>query len=308
MSPEALADLARRAGEFFARLQEAICERLERLDGRARFGEDLWWHDGGGGGRTRVLSAGKVFEKAGVSLADVRGTLTERLAARLRVSPRRFHASGISVIVHPLSPMVPTVHLNLRLLALEEPPEGEDGGARRAWFGGGADLTPYYLFEEDAVHFHGVWRAVCDRHRHGDYSRFKHACDEYFRIEHRDEHRGVGGIFFDYLEEEPERTFAFVRDVGEQFLGAYAPIVERRMDLPWWDREREWQLRRRGRYVEFNLIYDRGTLFGLETRGRAESILVSLPPLVRWPYDSHPEPGSPEALLLEVLRRPRDWL
>jgi coproporphyrinogen III oxidase len=189
--------------------------------------------------------------------------------------------------------------MNLRHIQLD------DG---TAWFGGGADLTPYYLFEEDARHFHHTWRTVCDRHDSADYPRFKKECDEYFRIAHREEARGVGGIFFDYLKEDPQRVYAFVEDAGRHFLEAYVPIVERRADEPWSDRERSWQLVRRGRYVEFNLVYDWGTLFGLETHGRTESILMSLPPLVRWTYDHRPEPGSREATLLEVLRTPRDWV
>ncbi len=233
-----------------------------------------------------------------MNLADVRGVLSERLACRLKVAPQRFEATGVSLVMHPLSPMVPTVHMNLRHLQLE---------CGRAWFGGGADLTPYYLYREDVEHFHRTWRTVCDNHDPECYTRFKKWCDDYFTVKHRDEARGVGGIFFDYLEDDAEKTLAFVEAVGRSFLEAYVPIVERRADEPWWDRERSWQLVRRGRYVEFNLVYDRGTLFGLETGGRTESILMSMPPLVRWDYDHRPEPGSREAALLEVLRVPKDW-
>lgn len=299
--------LETRARELFAELQDQICEALQGLDEKATFREDRWDHrpgdddsDAGGGGVTRVLTGGRVFEKAGVNLADVRGKLSERLAQRLKVEPQLFGATGISLVIHPLSPMVPTVHMNLRHIRLLGP-------KGTAWFGGGADLTPYYLFEEDARHFHATWRDVCERHDPEYYPRFKKWCDEYFRIEHRDEARGIGGIFFDYLTDDLERVFRFVEDAGRNFVEAYTPIVERRGKEKWWDRERNWQLIRRGRYVEFNLVYDRGTLFGLETEGRTESILMSLPPEARWDYDHRPEPGSREAALLEVLRNPRDW-
>ena len=305
-------DLKTRAPEYFAELQDSICKGLELLEGGngQRFREDRWTHDpaqdgdADGGGRTRVLSDGKVFEKAGVNLSVVKGQLTERLAQKLEVPAQPFFATGISLVIHPRSPMVPTTHMNLRYIKLL----GTQTEGAGAWFGGGADLTPYYLFEEDAEHFHRVWRAVCDRHEAGDYPRFKKGCDDYFVNTHRGESRGVGGIFFDYLQADPERTFEFVRDAGSSFLDAYVPIVERRRDLAWYDREREWQLIRRGRYVEFNLVHDRGTLFGLETRGRTESILISLPPLVRWVYDHRPPPGSREEALLQVLREPRDWV
>ena len=293
-----------RARELFGELQQTICGGLEALDGRAMFREERWEHApagdaaAGGGGATRVIEGGRVLEKGGVNLADVRGTLSERLAGRLGVVPQPFAATGISIVLHPLSPLVPTVHMNLRHIRLE------DGDA---WFGGGADLTPYYLHDEDVAHFHRTWRSVCERHEPGSYARFKKACDEYFRIPHRGETRGVGGIFFDYLKAPPETTLRFVEDVGRSFLESYRPLVERRAGEPWWDRERAWQLARRGRYVEFNLVYDRGTLFGLETGGRAESVLMSLPPLARWGRAVEPEPGSPEAALLEVLRHPREW-
>jgi coproporphyrinogen III oxidase len=305
-------ELHERARDLFARLQDEVCAGLEALDGRAKFREDRWEHGhesgaASGGGVTRVLSGGRIFEKAGVNLADVGGALSERLAARLRVSPQRFEATGVSLVIHPLSPMVPTVHMNLRHIGLPDAGSAGTGERGPSWFGGGADLTPYYLFEEDVRHFHATWRSVCDRHDPDYYPRFKNWCDEYFHVEHRGETRGVGGIFFDYLDEDLERAFDFVEDVGRHFLEAYVPIVERRVEEPWWDAERSWQLIRRGRYVEFNLVYDRGTLFGLETRGRTESILMSLPPLVRWTYDHQPEAGSREAALLGAVRGPRDW-
>jgi len=292
------APLKDRAREFFAELQSSICAELEAADGGAKFGEDRWTHAHGGGGISRVLAGGKVFEKTGVNLAAVTGRLSERLAERLEVAQDDFFATGISLVAHPLSPMVPTAHMNFRYLELPT----------KAWFGGGADLTPYYLFEEDVRHFHRTWKAVCDRHDPSYHPRFKSWCDEYFFVKHRDEARGVGGIFFDYLSDDLERVFSFVREAGREFLRAYLPIVERRRSEPWWDPQREWQLVRRGRYVEFNLVHDRGTLFGLETGGRTESILMSLPPLVRWSYDQRPTPGSREADLLAVLRAPREWV
>jgi coproporphyrinogen III oxidase len=292
--------LHRRARDFFAGLQDDICAALEAVDGKARFRSDEWRLDadgGGGGGVSRVLAGGNVLERAGVNLADVTGRLSDRLARHLELPPQDFLATGLSLVVHPLSPHVPAVHMNVRHLELTD----------RGWFGGGTDLTPYYLVEQDAVHFHRTLRAACDRHDPSYYARFKQACDEYFFLRHRGEARGVGGIFFDYLGERPEETFAFVQDVGRSFTTAYLPIVEARKATPWGDRERHWQLVRRGRYVEFNLIQDRGTLFGLETGGRTESILMSLPPLVRWVYDHRPEPGSPEDALVSVLKAPRGW-
>jgi coproporphyrinogen III oxidase len=291
--------LADRARALFARLQDEICAAIERLDG-GRFHEDVWIYGAGsGGGRTRVLAEGALIEKGGVSLSAIEGRLSPKLAERLRVDAQPFYATGISLVLHPRSPMVPIVHLNLRFLALDE--------ARRAWFGGGSDLTPCYLFEDDARWFHACLKRACDRYDETAYVRFKRACDEYFFLRHRGEARGIGGIFFDYLEHDLERGLVLADDVGHAFLEAWPAIAERRRSEPWGEAEREWQLVRRGRYVEFNLIHDRGTLFGLETEGRTESILMSLPPLVRWVYDHHPAPGSREAALLDVLRRPVEW-
>ncbi len=278
-------------------LQEAIVTGLEAADGRARFARDAWERPGGGGGVTRVLTDGDLLEKAGVNVSRVHGAVPPRLAARLPGDGDRFAAVGISIVVHPRNPYVPTSHANVRLVARGD----------RAWFGGGADLTPYYLFDEDAAHFHGVLRAACERHLPGAYPGFKKACDDYFYLPHRAEHRGVGGIFFEDLGGDPWRELDFVADVGRSFPLAYLPVVERRRGQPWGERERAWQEVRRGRYVEFNLLHDRGTVFGLETGGRTESILMSLPPVVRWRYDHHPEAGSPEARLIEVVRTPRDW-
>jgi coproporphyrinogen III oxidase len=298
------------ARRFFADLHDQICLALERLDGGAQFREDHWQRGGGGGGRTRVMEAGALFEKAGVNLAHVHGSLGPSFAAKLPLGEGlEFFATGVSLVLHPLNPFVPTVHANFRYLE-----RGSSG-----WFGGGADLTPCYPFIEDVAHFHGVLRDACDRFDPAFYGRFKSWCDEYFYIKHRNEARGVGGIFFDYLtgglsvDERSstdcgiERIFKFVCEVGRSFLPAYMPIAERRRTEPYGGREREFQLIRRGRYVEFNLVYDRGTQFGLETGGRAESTLMSLPPLARWAYDYRPEPGSREAEALTYFQR-HDWL
>ncbi|MGH9844897.1 MAG: oxygen-dependent coproporphyrinogen oxidase [Blastocatellia bacterium] len=291
-------DLKQRAQEFFASLQDAICRALEESDGQARFREDRWQREGGGGGLTRVVENGAVFEKAGVNFSAVEGVLPEEFARKLGGGEgREFFATGVSLVLHPHNPHVPTVHANFRFL--------EKGDA--SWFGGGADLTPYYPVRDDVIHFHRTFKEACDRHDSSYYPKFKKWCDEYFFIKHRDEMRGVGGIFFDYLQGDLEAIFAFVRDAGESFLPAYLPIVERRRNQPFGEREREFQLVRRGRYAEFNLVYDRGTIFGLETRGRAESILMSLPPLARWAYDYRAAPGSAEAEAWDYFK-PRDWL
>jgi coproporphyrinogen III oxidase len=278
-------------------LQDEICAALEAVDGQARFRSDRWERPGGGGGVTRVLADGEVLEKAGVNVSEVSGDLPAALGARVQGEGGEFAAVGLSIVVHPRSPMVPTAHANVRYL--------RRGDA--AWFGGGADLTPYYLFEEDCVHFHRVLRDACERYEPGSYARHKRTADEYFFLKHRGEHRGVGGIFFEDLGGDLDRELAFAKDVGRAFLAAYVPIVERRRALPHGAAERRWQEIRRGRYVEFNLVWDRGTVFGLETAGRTESILMSLPPAVRWVYDHQPAPGSREAALVEVLRSPRDW-
>jgi coproporphyrinogen III oxidase len=287
-----------RAQEYFYGLQETLCSSLARADGKAGFGRDRWTHADTGGGDTRVLQNGALFEKGAVNVSAVEGPLSPTTAARLQVPPQRVIATGISLILHPASPMIPTVHMNLRYLELA------DGDA---WFGGGTDLTPYYLREDDARHFHGILKSACDRHDPGYYPRFKKWCDDYFFISHRGEARGVGGVFFDYQKGNLEGIFAFVRDLGDSFPSAYLPIAERRRSEPWGEKEKEWQLLRRGRYVEFNLVYDRGTLFGLETQGRTESILVSLPPRAAWEYAREPLAGSAEAGLLAVLKSPKDW-
>lgn len=278
-------------------LQGAIVAALETADGAGRFVRDEWRRPGGGGGVTRVLAEGERFEKAGVNVSRVQGVVPPRMAARLPGDGDEFAAVGLSLVIHPRNPWVPTTHANIRLLAR----------GSKAWFGGGADLTPYYLFEEDAAHFHRELRLACERHRPGSYPGFKRACDAYFFLPHRGEHRGVGGIFFEDLGGDPWKELSLVEDVGRSFLRAWLPIAERRRALSWGEREREWQEIRRGRYVEFNLLHDRGTVFGLETGGRTESILMSLPPRVQWRYDHHPEPGSEEERLLQVIRTPRDW-
>ncbi|MDW8282486.1 MAG: oxygen-dependent coproporphyrinogen oxidase [Myxococcales bacterium] len=295
--PTDLDQLAARAADDVSALQQRICTALEDIDGVGRFRFDLWERPGGGGGRSGVLAEGAVFEKAGVNISTVFGELEEEFAKSLPGDGLHFYATGISLVLHPRSPMVPATHANFRFLRR----------GNVAWFGGGADLTPYYPFHEDAVHFHRTLKEACDRHGADLYPRFKAWCDEYFFLKHRGETRGVGGIFFDYLQDDLPRTYAFWRDVGEAFLPAYVPIVQRRRNLPYGERERRFQLYRRGRYVEFNLLYDRGTVFGLRTAGRVESILMSLPPLVRWDYGYVPEPGSREAELMDFLR-PRDWL
>jgi coproporphyrinogen III oxidase len=287
-----------RASNYFRELQDRIVAAIEQLDGHGRFREDAWQREGGGGGRTRVLSDGAVFEKAGVNFSDVHGQMSEEFARQIPGEGRDFTACGISLVLHPRSPMVPTVHANFRFLT-----KGE-----RQWFGGGADLTPYYPYREDVIHFHKLWQRVCVRHAPlVDYAHMKKWCDDYFFLPHRGEARGVGGIFFDYLEGDVEALFAFVRDCGDNFLEAYLPIARRRKDESYTEVQRAFQEYRRGRYVEFNLLYDRGTLFGLKTGGRTESILMSLPPRVCWQYDHYPEPGSREAELYEVYLKPRDW-
>ena len=311
-----LPPIAERAREFFLGLQERITSALEAVDGGGRFREDAWTRPGGGGGRTRLLAGGALFEKAGVGFSDVEGALRPEMARALPGEGLDFRATGVSLIFHPRSPRIPTVHANVRHI---------QRGAR-SWFGGGLDLTPYYVVPEDAVSFHRTLRDCCARHDATFYPRFKRWCDDYFFLPHRNEPRGVGGLFFDYLgagaeatagqaapeppsprEADAEAMFAFVRDVGESVLAAYLPIVERRRGDPWGERERDWQLVRRGRYVEFNLLYDRGTVFGLRTDGRVESILMSLPPEVRWAYGHAPEPGSPEEASLAAICARRNW-
>lgn len=292
--------------DYLLDLQERICSAIEALDGSGRFREDLWQRETGGGGRTRVMSDAGVFEQAGINFSHVCGDHLppSATAHRPELAGRRFQAMGVSLVIHPRNPHVPTSHMNVRFFIAEKP-----GAEPVWWFGGGFDLTPYYPVREDVVHWHRQARAACAPFGEDVYPRYKKWCDEYFYLKHRGETRGVGGLFFDDLNEWGfERCFAFMRSVGDHYLPAYRPIVERRKDTPYGERERDFQLYRRGRYVEFNLVYDRGTLFGLQSGGRTESILMSLPPLVRWRYDWRPEPGSPEARLYEEFLGARDWL
>lgn len=320
------ADSQSRVSQFMKQIQDQICQDLERLDGKSQFQEDSWERPEGGGGRSRVIRDGDVFEQGGVNFSEVWGKSLPPsiLAQRPEAEGHGFYATGTSMVLHPRNPYIPTVHLNYRYF--------EAGPVW--WFGGGADLTPYYPFAEDAAHFHKTFKAACDRHHREYYPVFKHWCDEYFHIKHRQESRGIGGIFFDYQDGQGElyrgphsegeaakysgnlgipqtrdweALFAFVQDCGQAFLPAYTPIVERRRGTEYGDRERNFQLYRRGRYVEFNLVYDRGTVFGLQTNGRTESILMSLPPLVRWEYGYQPQPGTPEAELYETFLKPQDW-
>ena len=287
-------------------LQDRICVGLTTLDGQANFCEDAWTRAEGGGGRTRVMTAGAVFEQAGVNFSHVTGTTLPPAATvrRPALIGRSFRAMGVSLVVHPHNPYVPTAHANVRLLVAEAP-----GEAPVWWFGGGFDLTPYYGFEEDAIAWHRSARAACAPFGAEVYARYKQGCDDYFHLKHRHEQRGIGGLFFDDLNEWGfAQSLAFMQSVGDHFLEAYRPIVERRRGLAFGERERDFQLYRRGRYVEFNLVYDRGTVFGLQTGGRTESILMSLPPLVKWRYGWTPEPGSAEAKLYTDFLKPRDWL
>lgn len=320
-------DSRQRVSDFFKTLQDEICQGLEELDGGATFQEDSWVREEGGGGRSRVMKEGAVFEQGGVNFSEVWGKdlPPSILVQRPEAAGHGFYATGTSMVLHPHSPYIPTIHLNYRYF--------EAGPVW--WFGGGIDLTPYYPFAEDVMYFHQTLKQACDRHHAEYYPTFKHWCDEYFYIKHRQETRGVGGVFFDYQDGygklyhgpyaegaaaahsnavgdlQPrswEQLFAFVQSCGRAFLPAYVPIAERRRNVEWGDQERHFQLYRRGRYVEFNLVYDRGTIFGLQTNGRIESILMSLPPLVRWEYSYQPEPGSREAQLYETFLKPQDWI
>jgi coproporphyrinogen III oxidase len=292
--------------EYLLALQNRIVAELEHIDGKAVFREDAWDRDGGGGGRSRVLQDGGVFEQAGVNFSHVHGTEMPPSATKHRpeLAGREFQAVGVSLVLHPRNPYVPTTHANFRFFI------AGDGSADPVWwFGGGYDLTPYYPFQEDVIGWHQTAKAACEVLDPQAYDRYKAWCDEYFFLKHRNETRGVGGLFFDDLNEPDFATcFAFVQSAGDSFMRAYAPIVERRRKHRFGERQRNFQLYRRGRYVEFNLLYDRGTLFGLQSGGRTESILMSLPPQVRWEYNWQPEPGSDEARLYRDFLRPRDWL
>lgn len=292
--------------EYLLDLQTRITTALAEEDGAATFQEDLWERPEGGGGRTRVLAEGAVFEQGGVNFSHVTGASmpAAATAGRPELAGRQYEALGVSLVIHPRNPYVPTSHANVRFFIATKP-----GAAPIWWFGGGFDLTPYYPFDEDVLHWHRVAEQACAPFGAEVYQRHKQWCDRYFFLKHRNETRGVGGLFFDDLNHwDFERCFAYQRSVGDHFLPAYLPIVERRRDLPFGERERQFQLYRRGRYVEFNLVYDRGTAFGLQSGGRTESILMSMPPLVRWEYGWQPQPGTPEARLYTEFLRPRDWL
>ena len=297
--------------KFFAyiqNLQDTITAKLEEVDGKATFAEDIWKRPEGGGGRTRVIENGNVFEKGGVNISGVHGELPKSMQAYFGVEDADFYACGLSLVLHPKNPMIPTVHANWRYFEMYD----KKGNIVDQWFGGGQDLTPYYLFEEDAIHFHSVCKKACDTHHPDFHSTYKKRCDEYFWNTHREEARGLGGLFFDYCKATDEMQmhdwYNFVTEVGNSFLECYVPIVTKRRELDFTTLQRDWQEIRRGRYVEFNLVHDKGTLFGLKTNGRIESILMSLPPHVQWRYDHQPEEGSEEAKLLEVLKNPKDWV
>ena len=288
-------------------LQSDICEQLEAVDTKASFIKDHWEKPNNtGGGLTRVLTDGAVFEQAGVNFSLVTGDSLPASATAVRpeLAGRSFTALGVSLVIHPKNPYVPTSHANVRFFIAEK--AGEEP---IWWFGGGFDLTPYYGFEQDAIFWHQMAKSACDPFGQEVYPKYKQWCDEYFYLKHRDEQRGIGGLFFDDLNQGGfDQCFAFMQSVGNHYIKAYRPIVEKRKDTPFGEREREFQLYRRGRYVEFNLVYDRGTLFGLQTGGRTESILMSLPPLVRWQYQYQPEPGTAEAKLYEKFLKPQDWI
>ena len=307
---------------YIHQLQDSICQALEEIDGRAKFITDEWKREGGGGGITRVIEEGAVFEKGGVNTSVVWGKVTDAMRTQLKMgsnvgpsdneppvrSGSKWFAAGLSLVIHPLNPYVPTTHANWRYFELYD----EQGNVTDRWFGGGSDLTPYYLFDEDAKHFHGTLKNAMDPFGKEKYPQYKKWCDEYFVNKHRsDEMRGIGGVFYDHLrpadETRAEELLAFQQAGGNAFLPAYTPIVLRRKDTPYGEREKQWQEIRRGRYVEFNLVHDRGTLFGLRTQGRTESILMSLPPRARWAYNYQPPPGTPEAGLLDACLHPREW-
>ena len=294
--------------EYIKQLQNTITKALEQSDGIARFNEDIWNRPEGGGGITRVIENGHVFEKGGVNISKVHGKLPKTMQDYFKVSNTDFFACGLSLVLHPKNPMVPTVHANWRYFEMYD----QNGTVKDQWFGGGLDLTPYYLYEEDARHFHKVCKSACDKHDPNFYKTYKQKCDDYFYNTHRQEARGIGGLFFDYCKPKDNFTidqwYAFVTEIGNSFLESYIPIVEKRKQLDYTDKQRDWQEIRRGRYVEFNLIHDKGTLFGLRTNGRIESILMSLPSHVQWKYNYAPKKGSKEEKLVEVLKNPVEWI
>ena len=297
---------SQRVIDYLTRLQATITGELERIDGEQKFSADEWERPAGGGGRSMVLRGGAVFEQAGVNYSEVYGSNlpASATAHRPELAGRNFRAMGVSLVIHPDNPYVPTSHANVRFFVAEK-----DGEEPIWWFGGGFDLTPYYGFTEDCIHWHRIAKQACDPFGDDCYARYKKWCDEYFYLKHREEPRGIGGLFFDDLNQPDfEQAFGFMRSVGDHYLPAYLPIVERRRDDSYGEREKSFQWYRRGRYVEFNLVYDRGTLFGLQSGGRTESILMSLPPVVNWRYNYQPETGSAEAELIDYYLQSRDWL
>ncbi|GMQ88597.1 MAG: oxygen-dependent coproporphyrinogen oxidase [Gammaproteobacteria bacterium] len=298
---------ANAVSSYLLDLQDRICKSIQQLEEDTHvFREDQWQREEGGGGRSRVLENGAVFEKAGINFSHVHGEQlpVSATAQRPELAGRSFEALGVSLVIHPRNPYVPTSHANVRFFIAKK-----ENAAPVWWFGGGFDLTPYYGFEEDARHWHQTAKQACDPFGADIYPRYKKWCDDYFYLKHRAEPRGIGGLFFDDLNEPDYNTcFAFMRSIGDHYIPAYTPIVEKRKNYPYTEREREFQMYRRGRYVEFNLVYDRGTLFGLQTGGRTESILMSLPPVVKWRYDWQPHPGSPEAELYDKFLKPNDWI
>jgi coproporphyrinogen III oxidase len=292
--------------DYLLNLQDQICAVLEQEESGAHFIEDIWERAEGGGGKTRVLAGGSVFEQAGVNFSHVSGFKLPPSATvkRPELADRQFQAIGVSLVIHPNNPYVPTSHANVRFLIAEKAGEPDVW-----WFGGGFDLTPYYPFREDVLHWHRTARAACEPFGEMVYPSYKKWCDDYFYLKHRNETRGVGGLFFDDLNEWGfDRSFAFMQSVGDHYIPAYLPIMQKRKNTPYGEREREFQLYRRGRYVEFNLVYDRGTLFGLQSGGRTESILMSMPPVAHWRYSWQPEAGSPEAVLYDQYLKPQNWL
>lgn len=301
-----MSELISEVKAYLLDLQDRICAGLAEEDGEATFLTDSWEREEGGGGRSRVLADGPILEKAGVNFSHVmgEGLPPSATAGRPELAGRSYQALGVSLVIHPRNPYAPTSHANVRLFVAEK-----DGEEPVWWFGGGYDLTPYYGFDEDCVHWHRTAAEACAEFGDDVYPQYKKWCDEYFHLKHRGEPRGVGGLFYDDLNRwDFDTCFAFMRAVGDSYLPAYRPILARRKDTPYGDRERDFQLYRRGRYVEFNLVFDRGTHFGLQSNGRTEAILMSLPPLVRWEYDYKPEPGSPEARLTDYFLTDRDWL
>ena len=297
--------------EFIYHLQDDICKELEQIDGKALFSEDAWQRaEGkGGGGLTKVIQNGNAFEKGGVNTSVVYGHVSDKMRSQLNIDGAKWFAAGLSLVIHPVNPFVPTVHCNYRMFELYS----EEDMLTDRWFGGGTDLTPYYLFEEDAKHFHQAYKNICDESDPALYPAFKKECDEYFVNKHRNnERRGIGGIFYDHQREDENHSLDFWMNFGKAcghaFIPAYLPIVEKRKDLPYTEKNKHWQEIRRGRYVEFNLIHDRGTLFGLKTSGRTESILMSLPPTVRFEYNYQPLQGSEEEKLLQICLHPKDWV